>query len=179
MASFEDLRQDVDLHVDRPRRERLLDAFVAAPALVDDLDHQRTAGIDRGLAEGVFADLVLAVAVDLGERDLRDPVFGEERQEVVGQFVAVVAGGGRLDFGALEREPVRGELEKPSVFVRLWLLTSGGLPGAEFDVAQHSGELAFCLEQCPSVLGAPEREVLAIAVGSEPQRKARLLLRSA
>jgi hypothetical protein len=77
------------------------------------------AGVDRGLADRVFADLVLAVAVDLGERDLREPVFGEERQEVVSQFVAVVAGGGWLDFGALEREPVRGELEEPSGFLRL------------------------------------------------------------
>jgi hypothetical protein len=60
--------------------------------------------------------------------------------------------------------------------LRLWLLAAWGLPGPEFDITQDGGELVFCSKKCPSVLGATEREVLAIAVGGEPQRKARLLV---
>jgi hypothetical protein len=41
-------------------------------------------------------DLLLAVAVDLADRDLRELVLGEERQEVFGEVVAVAAGGVRL-----------------------------------------------------------------------------------
>jgi hypothetical protein len=51
------------------------------------------ASVDRGLADRVFADLVLAIAVDLGDCYLGELVLSEERQEVVGQIVAVAAGG--------------------------------------------------------------------------------------
>ena len=179
-SELQDLPEHVDLHVDRAWRERLLDAVVAAPALVDDLDHQWTAGVDRGLADGVFSDLVLAVAVDLLDIDRFDQMVLEERDQVVAQFVSVVAGGLGFDFENLGVEPVRRRTagsthppRAPSAYP--------ARPGAvsELDVAEHDRKLAFCPRQCPSVLGAPEREIAAFAVGGEPQREAGLLGRRA
>ncbi len=150
---------------------------VAAPELVDDLDHQRPTGVDRSLASGGFADLVLAVAVDLLDGDLLDQVLLEERDQVVAQFVAIVAGGALLDLEALGIEPVGGERQKVDVLLgrlgdRVWL---GRAPGAKLDVAQHDRELTICPRVRPAILRAAERDVPPLAIGAEPQRKARLL----
>ena len=86
---------------------------------------------------------VLAVAVDLADRDLRELVLGEERQEVFGEIVAVAAGGVRREFGPLGGEPLGGELVKQRVLLRGCWLCSWWLPDAEVDVAQHDLKLAF------------------------------------
>ena len=70
----EDLRQQVDVHVDRARRQRPRAPAVAAAEAVDVRDRHRLAALGGRRDLGRLADLALAVAVDLGDRDLREVV---------------------------------------------------------------------------------------------------------
>jgi hypothetical protein len=59
---------------------------------------------------------VLAVAVDFGDRDLREAMLGEEGQQVVAQLPGVVRQGrGGEPFIAQRVQPVRGELVEADV----------------------------------------------------------------
>jgi len=64
------LRQQVDVHVDRARRQWPGPPTVAAARAVDVGDHHRLAALRCGGDLGRLAHLVLAVAVDLGDSDL-------------------------------------------------------------------------------------------------------------
>ena len=75
----EDLRQQVDLHVDRAPRQGACAPAVAAPEAVDVGEHHRIAALRGRRDLGSFTHLVLPIAVDLGHRDLRQVVLLEER----------------------------------------------------------------------------------------------------
>ena len=101
----EDLRQQVDVYVNRARRQRPPAAPIPPAQTIDVRERHRIAAL-RGCRDlGSLAHLVLAVAVDLGHRDLREVVLLEERQQVLGEVVAVVAGRVRLDLELLGGVP--------------------------------------------------------------------------
>ena len=66
--------------------------------------------VDRLGAEDVLADLVLAIAVDLGDGDLAELVEVEERQQVVGQLPAVVGDRRLAQLLGASGQPFRREL---------------------------------------------------------------------
>ena len=99
----------------------------------------------------------------------------EEREQVVGEVVAIAVGGVGLDLEQLVREPVRRELVKGEIdFPGRRRIGLRWAPDAEIDVAQHHRELALGHRQRPAVLGLSERRVLALPVGAEAQRETRL-----
>ena len=78
---------------------------------VEDLRQPLDRLVDRGRVDRALADLQLAVAVDLGDRDLRQRVLGEVRQQVPGQLPLVVEQRVAPQPLVLHRlEPVGGEL---------------------------------------------------------------------
>jgi hypothetical protein len=121
-GDLEDLREQEEVHVDRAVRQGPHATRVASSETIHDLD-RRCLPLLRGGSEPTgMGDLLLAVAIDLRDGDLGEPVLGEERQQMLGQVVAVAASGIRCELEALEREPIRGELEKPRVLLRLrWM----------------------------------------------------------
>ena len=160
----QDLRQQVDVHVDRARRQRSRTAAVASAQPID-IGHRQRRPVPGGRRDlGGFAHLALPVAVNLGHGDLGDAVVLEERQQVVGEVVPVAAGGVRVDLEALGREPIGRKL----VEGRVGGLRRRGIrprrpPGAKVDVAKHDGKLALRHRQSPAVLGFAEGQVLALA----------------
>jgi hypothetical protein len=163
------------VHVDRAWRQRPRAAAIAPaePVDVGNAQGRPVLGSRRNL--GGFAHLALAVAVDLGDGDLGDPVALKERQQVVGEVVPVAAGGVLLNLESLCREPIGRELVEGRVGVlRRRGIRAGRPPRAKVDVAQHDRELALRHRQGPAVLGPAEREVLALAVGAKAQREAGL-----
>ena len=151
-------------------------AATVAPAEAIDVGHrQRRPVLGGGRDLGGFAHLALAVAVDLGHRDLGDAVVLEERQQVVGEVVRVAAGGVLLDLELLGREPIGRELVEGRVGVlrRRWIRPRRP-PRAEVDVAKHDRELALRHRQSPAVLRLAQGQVLALAVGAKAQREAGL-----
>ena len=66
-------------------------------------------------AEHALADLVLAVAVDLGHGDLRQPVAVEERQQVVAELPRVVGDRARAQLRPPGLEPLRRRTRGTSV----------------------------------------------------------------
>jgi len=102
----EDLGQEIEVHVDRAPGKGARAATVAPTEAIDVGHRQRRPALGGGRDLGRFAHLALAVAVDLGHRDLGDAVVLEERQQVVGEVVPVAAGGVLLDLELLGGEPI-------------------------------------------------------------------------
>jgi hypothetical protein len=155
------------------RGDRARAPAVASAAPIDVGDHHRLPALRRRRDLGRLAHLALAVAVDLGDCDLREVMALEERQQVVRQIVSVVVGRVRLDLQLLGGEPVGRKL----VEGRIDLRHRGRIrplrpPGAEVDVAQHDRQLALGHLHRPPILGAPELDYLALAEGAEAQREA-------
>ena len=151
-------------------------AATVAPAQAVDVRHRQGRTVLRSRRDlGGFAHLALAVAVDLGHRDLGDAVVLEERQQVVGEVVPVAARGVLLDLELLGREPIGRELVegRAGVLRRRWIRPRRP-PRAEVDVAKHDRELALRHRQSPAVLRLAQGQVLALAIGAKPQREAGL-----
>ena len=161
------------MHVDRARRQWPSPPAVAAAQAVDVGDHHRLAALRCRGDLGRLAHLALAVAVDLGHRDLREVVFSKEREQVVGEVVAVVVGRVRLDLELLGGVPVGRELVEGGVDLhrRRWVGPRRP-PGPEVDVAQRYRQFALGHLHRPAVLGAAEFDHVALAVGAEPQGEA-------
>jgi hypothetical protein len=121
-SDIEDLGQEEQVHVDRACRERPLGPAVASASAIDDLDHPGLLRLGRGGDLGGLSYLALAVAVDLGDRDLREAVVLEERKQVICQVIAGARrgspGGARRALGELGRRSyIRAN--SPSRLIRL------------------------------------------------------------
>jgi hypothetical protein len=104
---------------------------------IEDLSQALDGGVDRGGVDPGLAHLVGAVAVDLGDRDLAQPVLGEEGQKMVAELPFVVDERPRAQLVAAFVEPARGELVEGGIFRRGgWLLGIVGLPGPAADVGK-------------------------------------------
>ena len=77
---------------------------------LEDLPEAGDRLVDRLGRQRGFVDLASAVSVDLGDRDLRQPMPGEERQQVIAQLPLVVEHGVGCPLAAVSVEPLAGEL---------------------------------------------------------------------
>jgi hypothetical protein len=141
-----DVLGGVQVHRARPRHSKL-----AAPDLdrvardqvvlhgdVEDLTQPDQMLVDRLGAQAALADLVLAVAVDLLHRDLRDTVLCKERQQVARELVLVGRGGAWPNLTPFGGEPVRRELVERRVLNAGRRGCQGGrLPDTAPDIGEH------------------------------------------
>jgi hypothetical protein len=165
---LEDLSEEIEVHVDRPGRQRSRAAAIAPAKAIDIGDHHRCSVLRSCRDLGRLADLLLAVAVDFRHRDLGELVVLEERKQMVREVVAVMVRGVLLDLEMLRGEPVGGEL------VERWInsLDRHGVlawraPNAEVDVAQDDRELALRHRSRPAVLRPSQCQVLAFAISGK------------
>ncbi len=133
--------------------------------------------IDRGRVDHALADLGVAIAVDLGDRDLAEPMAMEERQQVMAQLPAVVVERRLPQLAASTLEPHRGELVKRRVpddgrGRRRFRRAPQTSPHIRKDVLQ----LDLGLTARPAVPRRAEGDVLATAVGAKAQRERLALL---
>jgi hypothetical protein len=92
-------------------------------------------------AENLLADLQGAVAVDLGDGDLRQVVAVEERQQVVAQLPRVVGERGLLELATARLEPLRRELVERRGGRRLRGVGDAWCPQSALDVGQDVAQL--------------------------------------
>jgi hypothetical protein len=126
----------------------------------------------------VLADLQGAVAVDLGDGDLRQAVAVEERQQVIAELPRVVGERGLLEFVTARLEPLRRELVEGRGGRRLGGVGDAWRPQAALDVGQDVAQLGLGLLTRPAVLCAAQRDEVPAPVSAETQPKTRPLLRS-
>ncbi|HEV2998343.1 MAG TPA: hypothetical protein VGX16_04500 [Solirubrobacteraceae bacterium] len=172
-GDVEDLPETGDRLVDRGRGEGAASLAVLAPPRVGVLEGHRFALGGGGADLLGFGDLGLAIAVYLGDRDLREAMLAEEGEEVAGELPFVVKAGTFPPFALGGVEPFGGEVVEGGVPVDLrgrWGLGDGRLPGASLDVGHRVPELLLGFLAAPAFLRGPERDVLAGAVGAESQR---------
>jgi hypothetical protein len=86
---------------------------------LENLSQPRERLVDRLGRDDALLDLGLPVAVDLFDRDLGQPVAGEEGQQVMGQLPTVDRDRARPQLVLAARKPLRGELVEGRVARRL------------------------------------------------------------
>ena len=118
-GDLENLPEAGDRLVDRRDRERAALALTLAAAFVGVGVDDRFALGGRGFDRARFCDLGLAVAIDLGDRDLRQAVIREERKQVMGELPFVVEPGARPPLPLAGLKPARGELVEGRVLLDL------------------------------------------------------------
>jgi hypothetical protein len=140
---------------------------------LEDLSEPRDRLVDRRRRDRPLAHLLLPVSVDLGNRDLRQPVLGKERQHVVAELPGVVLKRGlRKSLVPQAVEPLGRELVEGRLRRRLLrLLRLVRRPDAAPHVGQDVRQLVLGLATTPPFGNAAERQVAPLAVGAEAQRE--------
>jgi hypothetical protein len=164
--------------------------FELAPARVDpdriageqlildgDLEDLAEAGdrlVDRLCGERRLVDLALAVPVDLGDRDLGEPMAREDRQEVVAELPLVVENGIGRPLAPMGVEPLAREHVERRVRLDLnFEPRSGRAPDPAANVGEHIPELILGTRPAPTVCCRSKGDVAALAVRAEAQRVGR------
>ena len=119
----------------------------------EDLPQARDRLVDRFGGQQAFADLVLAVAVDLGDGDLRRVMGVEERQQVTGELPPVVRERRLAQLAAAGVEPLRGELVEGRRHRRPRDAGRGRDPDAALDVGQDVAQLGLGFLARPAIGG--------------------------
>ena len=141
---------------------------------LEDLPEAGDRLVDRLGRKRRLVDLASAVAVDLDDRDLRQPMPGEERQQVIAQLPLVVEHGVGCPLAAVSVEPLAGEPVERWIGLDVNLKRrSRRAPDPSPNVGQDVLQLVFGVRPVPPFFGGSERLVAALPVRRESERVGR------
>jgi hypothetical protein len=169
-GDLENLPEAGDRLVGRRDRERAALALALAAAFVGVRVDDRFALGGRGFDRARFCDLRLAVAVYLGDRDLREAVIFEEREQVVGELPFVVEPGARPPLPLADLKSARGELVEGRVLRDLrGRLGNGRAPDPAAHVGEDVLQLGVSVVACVALPGVAEGDVVPFTVSAYPR----------
>src|SRR5918994_2457174 len=149
----------------RPIGELVLDRQV------HDLREELQRLVDPPRSQPTLADLRRLVAIDLGDRDLRQSMFTEERKHVIAERPLVVLDRSQAKLAAPRIEPLGGELvEGRHLSWRLHHLALWRPPDPTLDISEDVPQLSLGARPVPAVFRLTKGDVVAVAVGAEPNR---------
>jgi hypothetical protein len=137
----------------------------------EDLPKSRDRLVDRLGREDLLAHLELAIAVDLGDQDLRQPVGVEERQQVIADLPCVIGNRRLARFATAGLQPRRCELVERRRLRRLRRSVDTWRPEAALNVGEDVAQLGLGFLPRPAFIRTTQRDELAPAVRAESKRE--------